>query len=205
MKRLNLYIEGGGPTEATQGKIRLGMRTLFAPWIDQMRERGWHVNLVVCGACTETYKQFIKDRAKEPDETFVLLLDSEEPVNAPTRIKHLQDRKEHKCALPGVKEEHVHLMAQAMEAWIAADPDKLEEHYKRNFHKNELPESLVLHVLSPADILKKLEDATKDTPAGKYQKVKHASELLKKIRLDKVRARCPHAETLCATLLTLEN
>ncbi|MFD0388790.1 DUF4276 family protein [Tistrella bauzanensis] len=38
---------------------------------------------------------------------------------------------------------------------------------------------------------------------GEYQKIRHASDLLKRISPAKVRARCPHAEIMFSTIAAL--
>ena len=82
-------------------------------------------------------------------------------------------------------------MVQCMEAWIVADPDKLEEFYKQQFKKNTLPKRNNLEEEAKTDIYEKLKSATKDTQKGEYGKIKHASKLLEVIRPDTVAVRCP--------------
>ncbi|MGD0893433.1 MAG: DUF4276 family protein, partial [Terracidiphilus sp.] len=85
----------------------------------------------------------------------------------------------------------VHLMVQCMEAWIVADPDALQEFYKRDFRHDALPKRLNLEEEPKADLYDKLKNATKHTQKGEYGKIKHASKLLEMIKPDAVAIRCP--------------
>jgi hypothetical protein len=78
-----------------------------------------------------------------------------------------------------------------MEAWIVADPDKLEEFFGREFKKNSLPKRTNLEEEPKADIYDKLRDATKDTQKDEYGKIKHASKLLGMIDPSKISKKCP--------------
>ena len=78
-----------------------------------------------------------------------------------------------------------------MEAWIAADPDALQEFYRRDFKRDSLPKRPNLEDEPKSDLYEKLKSATKDTQKGAYGKIKHASKLLEMIGPDMVAARCP--------------
>jgi len=86
--------------------------------------------------------------------------------------------------------DRVHLMVQCMEAWIVADPDALEGFYNQGFKRSKLPVRQNLEEEPKVDIYSKLDSATKETQKGSYGKIKHASELLKRIGADKVAGRC---------------
>lgn len=78
-----------------------------------------------------------------------------------------------------------------MEAWIVADPEALEDFYKKEFKKNKLPQRLNLEEEPKDDIYTKLDAATAGCLKGRYAKIKHASQLLQKINPEKVAKRCP--------------
>jgi len=86
--------------------------------------------------------------------------------------------------------ERVHLMTQAMEAWIVADPEALAGFYGKNFHEAKLPKRQVLDDEPKAGLYKALDEATKDTQKGSYHEIKHASDLLKRLRPGTVATRC---------------
>ena len=85
----------------------------------------------------------------------------------------------------------VHLMVQSMETWIVADPDALAKYYGQRFNANAVPNSTNLESVSKARIISALEQATGRTQKGVYHKIRHASEILKKIDHQRVQQRCP--------------
>jgi hypothetical protein len=135
------------------------------------------------------------------DDTIVaLLVDAEEAVNGPARA-HLQSRE--RWDLKSDPDDVVHLMVQAMEAWIVADPDALAAYYGQKFRRNALPKAQNLETIGKDDVAKALKEATCDTQKGTYHKIRHASDLLKKIDRTKVQKRCPRCACLFDTLIGL--
>lgn len=124
-------------------------------------------------------------------------------MTAASRAAHLRDRPGDGWDLAGVLEDHIHLMVQAMEAWIVADPEALAEYYGRGFRKNALPARQNLEEEPKVDCADKLATATRPTQKGEYQKIRHAADLLARISSEKVRDRCPHAKIMFSTLSTL--
>jgi hypothetical protein len=104
-------------------------------------------------------------------------------------VAHLTNR-EKSWTFKGVDANHVHLMTQCMEAWIVADPDKLEEFYGKGFNKNALPKRPVLDEEPKDSLYGALDAATRSTLKRTYGKIKHASEILKRIQPDVVAERC---------------
>jgi hypothetical protein len=121
----------------------------------------------------------------------VLLVDAEGPVAMPTpagRVDHLAKRD--RWDFTGVTVEHVHLMTQCMEAWVVADAHVLSEYYGQGFNTKALPKRKVLDDEPKASVCAALEAATKNTKKGSYAKIKHASELLQRLRPTVIAARC---------------
>ncbi len=127
----------------------------------------------------------------------VLLVDAEGSVNQVPR-DHLQGRDN--WDLGFASEDAVHLMVQAMEAWIVADPVALAEYYGQGFVVRQLPQSASLEIVQKADLMRGLDRATRGTPKGRYHKTRHAGDLLKRIDANKVKTRCAHCERLFETL-----
>ncbi len=203
MKAVTIYLEGGGPSEAFKAQLRRGMSEFLAELKDKARAKKWKWKLIPCGGRQEAFDAFMNARKHARDELIVLLVDAEAPLTAATRAAHLRQRQGDGWDLTGVPEDHIHLMVQAMEAWIVADPDVLENYYGQGFRKNVLPTRQNLEEEPKVDCAAKLATATEKTQKGEYQKIRHASDLLKKISPAKVRARCPHAELMFSTLATL--
>ena len=91
-------------------------------------------------------------------------------------------------------------MVQAMEAWIVADPPALAKYYGQGFRLAALPKAQNLEGVSKKDLERGLSRATQDTSKGRYDKIKHASDLLKRIDVSEVTSRCRHCLRLFEVL-----
>jgi hypothetical protein len=186
-----IYIEGGGDGKDGKAQLRLGFDALLEPQKNAVRLRRMRWKLVLCGGRGATFDAFHRAATTAVSEIVVLLVDAEEPVASSTpagRATHLAARDG--WGLAGVAAEQVHLMTQCMEAWIVADPDSLAAFYGKEFHRGALPKRSVLDDEPKASLYDKLEAATKDTKKGSYGKIKHASELLKRLKPSIVSGRC---------------
>lgn len=195
MTSIRIYVEGGGDSQSQKRELRQGMNALLDPFVQRVRaKKGWRWDVVMCGGRQQAYEAFKNARQRaESDEVILLLVDSEAPVTAATRVDHLRLRPGDSWDLSGVPEDHIHLMVQTMEAWLIADPDNLAKWYGKEFQRGQLPENKQLEETPKARLEPSLIAATQQTKKGAYHKIRHASELLKLIRPDVVRQRCPHA------------
>jgi hypothetical protein len=213
VSEIAIYVEGGGNTAEQKAELRRGFDALFASQKSRAREKRIGLKFVCCGGRQEAYESFVNELKVNPEVLSALLVDSEtalvavpmntagdpdEVADAEIRIAHLRRKtatggrgQGDGWPLAGVPSERVHLMVQCMEAWIVADPDKLEEFYKQGFKKDSLPVRPNLEDEPKNDIYDKLERATKSTQKGKYGKIIHASKLLPLIRPEKVAEHCP--------------
>lgn len=214
MKRVLIYIEGGGDSTDQKAALRRGFDDLFQAQKDAARARrlGW--SIVLCGSRGATFKRFAAAvRDADPETLCVLLVDSEEGLaaevsgedqrNADTRVKHLIERDH--WQLMGIDAESVHLMVQCMEAWLVADPEALAAYYGQGFHASCLPARNNLEEEPKLELFKKLSAATKTSTCGEYSssnhaKIKHAARLLELIDPRKVAARCPRFATFTTFL-----
>lgn len=98
--------------------------------------------------------------------------------------------------------QRIHLMVQCMEAWIVADPEALASFYGQYFKANALPVRQNLEEEPKQDLYDKLDKATSDRRLNKggYGKIRHASELLKRVEPAKVAVRCPRFVTFTRSL-----
>lgn len=191
MTSIAIYVEGGGQSKDGKAELRVGFDGLLAQQKNAARARRMNWKTVLCGSRGEAFAAFHNAMTKQTADVVVLVVDSEEAVadSSPQgRIAHLATRDGWQFS--GVSEETVHLMVQCMEAWIVADPEKLDEFFGQGFRRNVLPKRLVLDE-EPKDLLiEALKSATKPTKKGSYGKIEHAGKLLGMVRPGRVANRC---------------
>lgn len=202
MKAIAIYAEGGGDHPGPE--LRVGFDTLLKAQKEAARARRLRWSMVLCGGRTATCDAFLDAVRTEPEVVNVLLVDSEGPVAAETgdtkkdaaaRRQHLRTRDG--WNLDAVNAECIYLMVQCMEAWIVADPEALASFYGQYFNAKALPARQNLEEEPKQGLYEKLAKATGDKrmSKGSYGKIRHASELLKRIGPAKVAVRCPRFAT----------
>jgi len=188
-----IYFEGGGDSKDTKAALRQGMHAFLKPLVDLARQHSYHWKTIPCGGRNQTWNAFSDALKTEPGMFNVLLVDSEDKVKGLPRA-HLGEQD--KWNLQGAQEEQVHLMAQCMETWLVADPEALAEYYDQGFNANALPGRLNLEDEPKSEIHAKLRLATRQTQKSPYHKIKHAGELLKRVKPEKAKTRCSYCERL---------
>lgn len=191
MTSIAIYVEGGGDSAHGKAQLRQGFDALLEPQKTAARARRMGWKLVLCGGRNATCDAFLHATKAASPEIVALLVDAEGPVATAThtgRAGHLATRDG--WDLEGVAAERVHLMTQCMEAWIVADAATLADFYGKNFHAAALPSRRVLDDEPKTSVYAALDAATRNTQKGSYGKIKHASELLKRVRPDIVATRC---------------
>ena len=73
----------------------------------------------------------------------------------------------------------------------------------RAFGLAALPKTQNLEDVSKQDLERGLRRATQDTSKGRYHKIKHASDLLRRIDVSAVTSRCGHCKRLFDVLGTI--
>ena len=195
MSGVAIYMEGGGDAPGTRGALRQGMEILLRPLKEAVRAKALRWKLVPCGGRDEAFRRFRDAVSNGDDAIVVLLVDAEGPmpvVGDPRPHLQLRDNWDMQFA----DDDTVHLMVQTMETWIIADPDVLSRYYGQNFNRNLLPRRENLEEVPKADVTRILNQATEHTRKGRYHKIRHASELLKRIDVGRVKQRCPHCARL---------
>ena len=199
MSSITIYLEGGGDGKNTKSALRQGMDMFLSPIKQLARAKSWRWKLVPCGGRQQTYDRFRTAATNIPMEGIVVLLvDAEGAVRGSTARAHLQTRDN--WDLEFATDDMVHLMVQAMETWIVADPDALAVYYGQHFLAKALPATANLENIPKVDITDALDRATRRTQKGTYHKIRHASEILKRVDQQRVRQRCPACAGLFSTL-----
>jgi hypothetical protein len=193
MKHLAIYIEGGGNTTDQKAALRRGFEGLLKDIRARAREKKLGPRIVMCGSREETFAAFKNACNTKADATNILLVDAEAPVcDSPAKHLHGQDG----WTLDFVAEDRVHLMVQVMEIWLLADRDALKEYYGPGFHEGSLPKARDLETVGKTEVQQGLKRATANTTKGEYHKIWHASDLLAKVDVQKVRDQCKHCNRL---------
>lgn len=129
-----VLIEGGGDTRAEQATLREGFAKLFAKALGDLPKP----RIVLCGGRAQAYAAF-----EESYKTgyCLLLVDSEEAVRPGVSAwQHVHDRKGDRWERPpGARDDQLHFMVEAMEAWLIADPEALAAYYGQGFRESALP------------------------------------------------------------------
>jgi hypothetical protein len=185
---VRLYVEGGGKG-STADACREGFRTLFT----KVATPGSAPKVIASGGRQKAYQNFCVALRDHPDQTIMLLVDSEGPVRH--RVwEHLGKKPGDGWKKPpGVTEDQAHLMVQCMEAWFLADRDSLLEYYGRQFGAGALPRQPNVELTTKAQAQASLKRASRTTLKGSYKKSSHSFDLLARIDPAKVRAASQHA------------
>ena len=167
MTGIAIYMEGGGVGKENRSALRQGMDWFLQPLKEAAREEALRWKLVCCGPRKEAFRGFRNAVRNGNDVVNVLLVDAERPVNQSSNRNHLQTGDD-QWDLSFASEDAVHLMVQAMEAWIVADPETLASYYGQGFRAQRLPRASDLETVSKADLARGLEEASERTQKGSF-------------------------------------
>ena len=193
MSGVAIYMEGGGDGGSGRAALRRGMDGLLGPLKELARSKAIRWRLVCCGSRRKAFDGFRGAVDNGDDAVVVLLVDAEEPVVGTPR-DHLRNRDGWELGF--ATDDKVHLMVQTMETWIVADPEALRRYYGRGFNAGALPVRRNLEEEPKASVEDSLHRATERTKKGRYQKIRHASDLLQRMNAETVKARCRHCRRL---------
>ena len=187
MTSIAIYMEGGGLSNNGRAALRQGVDAFLGELKQAARNRHWGWKLACVGSRNDAFRAFRRATQLGDAGVVILLVDAEEPVlDAP--LAHLGDRDAWEMGF--AEENSVHLMVQTMEAWLVADGDALADYYGQGFRGNALPATPDLESVSKREIERALQTATRATTKGRYDKIRHASQLLQRIKPERVRERC---------------
>lgn len=196
MNGVTIYMEGG--SRGNTRDLRRGMVAFLGPLRELARSRTLRFRVVPCGSREKTWHRFRREAGRAgAGETCVLLVDAEGSVEG---LPHVHLRESDGWDLAGAPEDTVHLMVQVMETWIVADPEALAGYYGQDFNPGRLPARTDLEREPKAGILNGLIESTRRTGKGRYDKIKHAGELLEPIDPKRVQASCRHCKRLFEAL-----
>ena len=189
MVSVKLYVEGGGDSKMLKTACRRG----FSKFIENAGASGMMPRIVVCGSRENAYESF--RAALASGDNAILLVDAEEPVTALGPWEHLKGR-DNWDRPAGATTQQCHLMVQVMESWFLADMAALESYYGQGFRRQALPQTPNIEDVPKPDVNNGLDQATRDTQKGRYNKGKHSFEILENIDPAKVVGASPYAKRL---------
>lgn len=204
MVRRTLYVEGGGDNNKA---LRTDARRAFSTLLAQANLAGRMPRVVASGSRSQAYKDFCRALAgaSGADRVF-LLVDAEGRADGKPSEQvawnHVATREGDGWSQPESRhEDHLHLMVQAMEAWMMADRAKMAAYFGADFDAKQLPkqgqdlESIPKSQLAPA-----IAEAAKKCKKRSYDKGKHSFGLLETLNVAAIRQASPWAERFFASL-----
>jgi hypothetical protein len=169
---IRLYFEG-------DKWLLRGFRKFFSELHESARKNRVRFKLIAGGH--DAVGGFMKGIRINPDYLHLLLIDSEGPDNGKL-FANLSGRKNWTPPRPSpVSPESVLWMVQCMESWFLADPEALSAYYGKDFAASKLPQNVNVEAVDKDQVIRSLEEASRDTKKGKYHKTKHAPFILEKI------------------------
>ena len=197
-RAIRIYVEGGG-NESSKANLREGFNQFLQTVRDRARSSKLRWQVVPSGSREDTYKAFRAGLSSHAEDQVLLLVDSEGEVTG-SPIEHLCGKGKGGWDRELLSDENCHLMVQLMEAWFIADVEKLAEFYGQGFRESAIPRTKDVEKVDKKRVLDSLTKATANTSKRAYDKKRdrHASELLRCIRPEKVRQKSRH----CARLFT---
>lgn len=197
VSEIRIYVEGGGDGSDSKAAVRRGFGQFLDPVRQLARNRRCRWQIVACGGRNAAFDAFKTALREHRDAFNILLVDAEGPVSSPPWA--------HVCARdgwdrPNAEEDQCHLMVQAVEAWLIADPEALSEFYGQGFHAQSLPARHDVESVERRDLVAALERATRSTSKGAYHKIEHCPKILARLGQSAVRSRAPHCARLFQTI-----
>lgn len=205
MRRVEVYIEGGGTTSSQRAGLRAGFSEFIGSQREEARQNGIEIRLICCGGRAETYRRFVDALGQGEDCVYLLLVDSEAPVPIGTSPwRHLEQSPGDKWSQPeGIGDEDCHLMVACMETWLLAGGDQLSRYYGRNFSSKSIPAAQGLEGQPKETIIRSFVAATRKTSKGEYDKGCHSAALLTIVDPIQVRRNCRWCERFLHRLESL--
>ncbi|WP_395142620.1 DUF4276 family protein [Armatimonas sp.] len=199
MKRVTIFVEGGAPKGHGKGTDLTRMREAFHTFLGLSDA----VRIEICGSRKDAYDEFCNALKEEPGRTYLLLVDSEIPLQeGQSRWLHVLNYQQDQWKKPKeATNEQLYFMAQCVEAWLVAHPENMKEYYGEKL--GNLPVTFNVEEISKTDLAEKLNRATEKTDKGKYSKTRHLPDILKNTDRSRVRDRAPHCKCLLDHLKSL--
>jgi hypothetical protein len=183
MASVTIYVEGGGGEKRGLQQVRLAFREFFSEFAGSMPK------VVACGGRGAAYEDFMMAVRQSPSSAILLLVDAERRVSGDSPTEHLADQPDN-WDLRGIPDDRVHLMVQAVEAWMIADPDALRAYFGDGFNENALPARRNPEGIPKDDLKRALVAAGRNTKKNGYHEINDGTEILMRLDPATVRDKC---------------
>lgn len=197
-EEIRIYLEGGGDGKDGKAKIRKGFDAFLSGPKTAARAKKIRWQIIACGSRNSAFEDFNTALQRHPQAFNILLVDSEGAVQQASPWDHLRQRDQ--WHNPGTGDDHCHLMAQAMEAWIVADIDTLAAYYGPGFRRKAVPANQDVEAVDKDALEPALLAATRHTQKGRYHKIRHGADLIGRLDPAIVRQKAGYCERLFATI-----
>ena len=197
MTKVSIYVEGAGPGKDQQSRCREAFSKLFV----KAGFRGRMPRVIPSGSRSAAFDDFkTAARAVASEHYPILLVDSEDPVTAPTAWEHLQAREG--WERPGdVTDEQAQLMVTCMETWIMADTAALTRAFGSSLQTSALLPVTALEARPRDAVQDALVHATRGCGRDKaYSKGRRSFQVLAFLNPETLKQRLPHFQRLVETL-----
>jgi hypothetical protein len=198
---VRVYVEGGGSRNKA---LQVKCRNAFSEFFRKAGLGGRLPKVIPGGGRKQTYDDFCTALNDPKNDAFTMLLvDSEAPVaEGVGPWTHLRNRQDDGWNRPAdATDEHAHLMVQCMEAWFLADLQTLSRVFGNGFRPSALPRRADIEQIPKRDLLRRLENAARDSRTRRgYKNGRDSFQLLEELDPEKVTAASPHAKRLVDVL-----
>lgn len=132
-----IYVEGGGSSKDLRIRCRMG----FHGFLDKVVPPGRRPKIVAMGTRRAAYDALCTARAARSDGSYVLLVDSEDPIAVGADVwRHVNERDGDRWDRPdGCGDDDLQFMVTCMESWLVADAESLKAFYGRAFLREDCP------------------------------------------------------------------
>jgi len=192
MAAVTIYVEGGGDTARGLQQTRLAFGDFFSEFTGSMPK------IISCGGRGKAYDDFIAAAENDPDAFIILLVDAERSAGGRLPTEHLAAPPD-RWNLDGIPDDRLHMMVQAVEAWMIADRDAVRDYFGQGFNENPLP-GRPPETIPKDDLKRALENAGRDTKKKGYHEISDGTEILKLLDAATVRNKCGWCRRLFTVL-----
>ncbi len=118
--------------------------------------------MIACGSRRNAYDRFCNEIARGGADSAMLLVDSEDPLQAEDAWGHLLQRDRWERP-DDAGADSAYLMVQVMESWFLADRPTLAAYFGQGFSANALPQGTEIEDIPKRDVQRGIEAASRQT------------------------------------------